>query len=276
MQDPIISIIIPCYNHGHFIKDALESISVPTNIKYEIIIMDDGSTDPNTIVVLEELKKSGYTVLRQENKGLSAARNSAIRVSKGKFIIPLDSDNKLLPNYIPYSVKYLNENSDIAVVYGNGVLFGDVSGPKPTKEYSLQELITGNFIDSCAVFRKDAWEKIGGFDENNVMRMGVEDWEFWLHLSFRGFKFHHYDEPSYLYRVTKSSMIHKDTSPNFNILKNYIEKKHSYYINYNAPADYIANKFRANPFVFIFKLILLTHFPKKYKQLIEKSVIKRI
>ncbi|MDP1726207.1 MAG: glycosyltransferase family A protein [Bacteroidota bacterium] len=273
---PIISIVIPCYNHGHFIKEALESISVPDNILFEVIIVDDGSKDPNTIQVLEQLKKEGYQVVRQENKGLSGARNTAINLANGKYILPLDCDNKILPNYIPYAVNFLENNPDYAVVYGNGELFGDRTGPKPTKEFTLHDLIIGNFIDACAVFRKDAWAAIGGYDESKMMRLGVEDWEFWLHLAFKGFKFHHYNEKSYLYRLSGTSMVDKDTSPNFNLLKNYIEKKHSYYINYNAPGEYIAAKFKANPPVFLFKLILLTYFPKKYKELVERLKIKRI
>ncbi|MDZ4668154.1 MAG: glycosyltransferase family 2 protein [bacterium] len=271
-----ISIIIPCYNHGHFIREALNSISVPNEINYEVIIVDDGSADLNTIKVLDELRLEGYFVHRQENKGLSGARNTAIKLAKGKYILPLDCDNKILDNYIPFSIDFLNHNEDYSIVYGDGLLFGDKTGPKLTKEFSLQELITGNFIDACAVFRKSAWQEIGGYDESKIMRMGVEDWEFWLHLAFRGFKFFHYDEPAYMYRLTGTSMVDKDTSPNFTVLRNYIEQKHSYFINYNAPANYISNKFKASPIVFIVKLFLLTYYPKLYHNWVEQRKIKRI
>lgn len=272
----IISIIIPCYNHGHFIREALESIDVPNEIDYEIIIVDDGSTDSNTIKVLEELRLEGYFVHRQVNKGLSGARNTAIGFANGKYILPLDCDNKILNNYIPFAIKFMEENPEFSIVYGNGELFGDKTGPKQTKEFSLQELITGNFIDACAVFKKSAWQGIGGYDESKIMRLGVEDWEFWLHLAFKGYKFYHYNQTAYMYRLTGTSMVDKDTSPNFNVLRDYIEQKHSYFINYNAPADYISNKFRASPLVFIGKLILYTYFPKIYKDWVEQRKIKRI
>ncbi len=274
-MEPIISIIIPCYNHGHFINDALESIRVPPDIPFEIIIVDDGSTDQNTIHVLEDLRGKGYRVFTQENKGLSGARNTAISFAKGKYILPLDCDNKILANYIPYAVNFLERNSTFSIVYGNADFFGDKTGPKPTREFSLQELITGNFIDACAIFRKEAWAAIGGYDESKTMRLGIEDWEFWLHLAFKGFKFHHYDEKAFLYRITGTSMVDKDTAPNFHILRNYIEKKHAYYINYNAPADYFSIKFKANPLVFIFKMILKSYFPLSYEKWVEQGKIKR-
>ncbi|OYU94268.1 MAG: glycosyl transferase [Bacteroidetes bacterium B1(2017)] len=275
MNDPIISIIIPCYNHGHFILDALGSISVPENIKYEIIIVDDGSTDSNTVEVLNDLKNKGYFVYRQENKGLSGARNTAINLAKGKYILPLDCDNKLLPNYIPYAVNFLEENSEYSIVYGKANFFGDKTGPKPIKPYSVQELMTWNFIDACAIYRKTSWAAIGGYDESKTMRMGVEDWEYWLHLTFYGFKFHFYNETAFLYRLTGTSMVDKDTSPNFQILRNYIENKHSYYLNFDAPAEFYINKFKASPLVFIAKLILSTYFPNFYEKQIEKKRLKR-
>ncbi|MCF8255453.1 MAG: glycosyltransferase family 2 protein [Bacteroidia bacterium] len=275
MVDPIISIVIPCYNHGHFILEALDSINVPPNIEYEVVIVDDGSTDINTIEVLSNLKSNGFAVYHQENKGLSGARNTAINLAKGKYILPLDCDNKLLPNYIPYAVNFLESNSEFSVVYGKANFFGDKSGQKPVKPYSLQELMTGNFVDACAVYRKSSWEAIGGYDESKTMRLGVEDWEFWLHLSFNGFKFHFYNELAFLYRITGTSMVDKDTSPNFQVLRNYIEAKHPYYLNFNAPAEYFANKFKANPFVYIIKLVLYTYFPKFYSKQIEKKRIKR-
>jgi glycosyltransferase involved in cell wall biosynthesis len=273
---PVISIIIPCFNHGHFIKDALDSILKFPGIKQEIIIVDDGSTDPNTITVLTELKNDGFLVFRQENKGLSAARNTAIRLARGKYILPLDCDNKILPNYIPLAVNFLNENKNFDVVYGDRILFGNKTGIVLSRKFCLHNLITGNFIDACAVYRKSAWEKIGGYDESKTMRMGVEDWEFWLNLAFNGFKFHYINEPVFMYRLTGTSMVDQDTKPNFGILRDYIESKHSYFINYNAPADHIIEKFKANPIVLILKLVLGAYFPKRYQSLVQQRKIKRI
>lgn len=273
-MNPILSIVIPCFNHGQYLRDALESIPKLEH-EIEIIIVNDGSTDPFTIEILKTLSTEGYKILNQANQGLGKTRNNGIKIAKGKYILPLDADNKLFPAYLSKGVEYLEGHAEIAVLYADAVYFGDKEGYVSVPEFNLHQLITGNFIDACAVFRKSAWELVDGYDEHMPF-MGVEDWEFWLNLSFHGVKFHHLAEPGYYYRVVNDSMIKKDTAPNFNILKNYIEKKHSYYINYNAPGEYIATKFKANPAVFLFKLILLTYFPKKYRELVERLKIKRI
>jgi glycosyltransferase involved in cell wall biosynthesis len=274
-MNPLVSVIIPCYNHGAFLREALESIPLNLFEGIEVIIINDGSTDKLTIEVLNELQKEGVTVIHQVNQGLGKTRNNGIKLAKGKYILPLDADNKLTTVYFEKGVDFLENNPNFSVVYGDPILFGDKEGIAPVRDFNLQDLITGNYIDACALYRKSAWEAVGGYDENMPF-MGVEDWEFWLNLSFKGFKFYHLAEPSYFYRVVIDSMIKKDTSPNFNILRNYIEKKHSYFIDYDAPANALAIKFRANPFVVVLKLILLSFFKDTYRDWISKGKLKRI
>jgi glycosyltransferase involved in cell wall biosynthesis len=270
-----LSIVIPCYNHGSFIREALDSIPLDAFPNTEIIIVNDGSTDANTIEVLEQLSAQGYTVINQANQGLGRTRNNGIRLAKGKYILPLDADNKLLPTYLTKGVQFLNEHPEFSVVYGDPILFGDEQGHQTLREFNLQQLITGNYIDACALFRKSAWEAVGGYDEH-MPYMGVEDWEFWLNLSFNGHRFYYLPEPCYYYRVANKSMIKKDTAPNYSVLRFYIEKKHSSYLDFNAPAEALALKFKANPFVLIFKLTLASYFPKIYKEWVEQRKIKRI
>jgi glycosyltransferase involved in cell wall biosynthesis len=91
---PVISIIIPCYNQGQYILDAISSVEqYPDNSVYEIIIINDGSTDEISITVLKSLEEKGYHVLNQNNQGLSMARNNGIAIAKGKYILPLDADS---------------------------------------------------------------------------------------------------------------------------------------------------------------------------------------
>lgn len=271
----LVSIVIPCYNHGAYIREALESISFSNREALEIIIVNDGSTDAHTISVLKELSGEGFYVIHQVNQGLGKTRNNAIKLASGKYILPLDADNKLLPVYLEKGIEILEANSQISVVYGDPILFGDKQGLAPVSDYNLQRLMTGNYIDACAIYRKSAWEQVGGYDEN-MPYMGVEDWEFWLNLSFHGHKFFHLAEPSYYYRVANQSMIKKDTSPNFNELRFYIEKKHASYLDFDSSADALSVKFKANPLVLLYKLFLRTYFPAKYKALVQQRKIKRI
>ncbi len=273
-MEPILSLVIPCFNHGQYLREALDSIPNPNDQNLEIIIVNDGSTDSFTLKTLNDLNEEGFTIIHQENQGLGKTRNNGIKLAKGKYILPLDADNKLLPSIIKKGIEYLETHPEVAVFYTDLEYFGDRFGLVSVPDFNLQQLITGNYIDACAIYRKASWTQVKGYDEN-MPYMGVEDWEFWLNLSFHGYKFYHFPEAGFYYRVINNSMIHKDTAPNFQILRNYIEKKHSYYINYNAPANYFSEKFKASPLVFIFKLILKSYFPEIYQNWIRQGKIKR-
>jgi glycosyltransferase involved in cell wall biosynthesis len=273
MIEPLISVVIPCYNHGDFLDDAVNSIPIKKYSFIEIIIVNDGSTDVRTLSVLERLEKGNIKVIHQKNAGLGAARNKGISFASGKYILPLDSDNELLEPYFSTALTILEENESIAVVYGNPLFFGSQNGIQEIPEFNLQSLITANFIDACAIFRKSAWLKVGGYDEN-MPYMGVEDWEFWLHLSFSGFKFKKIDEVAFKYRVLPNSMIKKDTAPNYHALRKYMEVKHPSYLNYAAPITELVRRFKANPFVFLLKLVLISWFPNYYKKLVDIKKLK--
>jgi glycosyltransferase involved in cell wall biosynthesis len=138
---PTISIIIPCYNQGIYLEEALQSVFQGDDKSiYEIIIVNDGSTDKNTLNILKELSAKGYTVINQPNKGLGAARNTGIREARGKYILPLDSDNKIRPEYIYEGIKLLNEDPLLDVVYGNAEYFGERAGIWESGEFNLQRL----------------------------------------------------------------------------------------------------------------------------------------
>lgn len=274
MNNPKISIVIPCFNHGKYLREALESIDVSPNIA-EVIIVNDGSNDAFTNQILHELEAEGYTVINQPNRGLGKTRNNGIKRAKGQFILPLDADNKLVSGYVHKVVSFLESNPEVSVVYSDNIFFGERSGINKVADFNLQKLMTGNYIDACAVFRRSAWEMVGGYDEN-MPYMGVEDWELWLNMSFHGVRFYHLPEPGFYYRVINHSMIKKDTSPNFNVLKDYIEQKHRRFLDFNSPVDALSIKFKANPMVLVAKLILLTYFKKTYQKLVKKRKIKRL
>lgn len=271
-MEEIVSVIIPCYNHGKFVREAINSVEQCDKSLYELIIVNDGSTDAYTNDVMRELASEGYNVINQQNQGLSKTRNNGIALAKGKYILPLDADNKIKPEYITYALKHFQTHPETDVVYSNAIYFGGKEGISKTPDFNLQRLMIMNFIDACALFRKSAWERIGGYDTN--MKLGVEDWEYWLHLAFTGSKFHHAKEPLFYYRVAEVSMLSRDTSPNFPVLKKYIETKHGVYMNNDAVVNYMADKFKQNPFVFLFKLVLKTYFPKTYYRLAEQKKIR--
>jgi len=206
-MNPRISIIIPCYNHGQYVREAISSVEKCTDKHlYEMIIVNDGSTDPFTIEEMERLAHDGYQVINQVNQGLGRTRNNGIRAAKGDYILPLDSDNRIRPEYIYESIKILDAHPEIAMVYGDAEFFGDKSKRHVVGEFNLQNMMVENQIDACAVYRKSVWEAVGGYDEKMPI-MGYEDWDMWMNMTFKHYKFHYVPEILFDYRVLGNSML---------------------------------------------------------------------
>jgi glycosyltransferase involved in cell wall biosynthesis len=212
-----VSIIIPCYNDGAVLREALASVEQVRNANLlDVIIVDDGSSEVETKKILIEIADAGYCVLRQPNRGLGAARNAGIRLAKGEFILPLDSDNRLRDVYLNEGVSLLKENSSVGVIYTDIQYFGESSGPVQAPEFDLLSLIRAGFIDACALYRKHLWEEVGGYDEH-MPWMGVEDWDFWLRVAFHGGTFVHLPKVGFDYRVRKDSMSVKTTGFDYRV-----------------------------------------------------------
>lgn len=269
-----ISIVIPCYNQGHFIQEALDSIYLNDRTElYEIIIVNDGSTDGNTNNILNELSQKGMSVIFQENKGLSAARNAGILQAKGEYILPLDADNKIRPDYINKSIEILDSRKEVAVVYGDAQNFGEKNDRWVVGAFNLQRLMIANFIDACAVIRKSVLFEVGMYDERGIG--GLEDWDLWLRIAFARGEFVYVPEVLFDYRVATSSMsgqlVKSYSKRNYYI--GYVENKYSSLLGSEWILDYAKKRFKGGPFKFIVKLVLLSYFPKYYKKLLKKNKI---
>lgn len=209
---PMVSIIIPCYNQGAFLYDAIGSVEKGRPEEYELIIVNDGSTDGETLQVLAELERKGYRIIHQSNGGVSAARNTGIREARAKYILPLDGDNKIEPDYYRRAIALMEQDAAIGVVYSDCFLYGQESGTRTVGAFETARLLTGNYIDACAVFRKKVWEDGGGYDERIPVAL-YEDWEFWLHALSAGWKFGYIPEPLFHYQVQQESMNAAGTDP---------------------------------------------------------------
>lgn len=225
MNNPDISIIIPCYNSGKYLLEAIQSVEYyQGQNKYEIVVIDDGSTDIQTMSILNELDQKKCIVLHQENKGPGAARNAGCRRASACFLLFLDSDNKIYSTYIDAGISYLKNNSDVGVVHGKPTFFGDTSrnGFK-TGPFEIDKVLAINYIDMCAVVRKSAWESIEGFDESREL-IGREDWEFWIRIYRKGWKFFFLDEVMFFYRIRNNSLMSThEINQNNNL---YVYRKH--------------------------------------------------
>ncbi len=204
-----VSIVIPCFNQGVMLREVLASVEQVRNANLlEVIVVDDGSSEPDSVRILSEIADAGYCVVPQPNRGPSAARNTGIRQAKGEFILPLDSDNRLRDVYLSEAVSLLKENPTLDVIYSDAEYFGERAGRWHVPEFDLLLLVRKNFIDACALYRKDLWEKVGGYDEYKPLA-GWEDWDFWLRVAAHGRSFFHLPKIGFDYRVRKDSMIVK-------------------------------------------------------------------
>lgn len=275
MTNPIFSIIIPCYNQGVYLKDALDSLEKCDTALFEVIIVNDGSTDAYTNNYINTLKGGRYIIVEQANAGLAGARNAGIKQSKGQYILPLDADNMIRPEFLTESLKVLTALPEIGVFYGNAAYFGEKSGDWVPGEFNLQKLLISNYIDACAVIRRSVLDKVGFYD-TDMKFMGWEDWEMWLRISSNGVKFHYSNQIVFDYRVVNNSMskqvYNAYEKPNF--LEDYVNKKYPAFLGHQHIYDFVERRFKASPVLFIAKLFLRSYFPGYYKSLLKKNKIR--
>jgi glycosyltransferase involved in cell wall biosynthesis len=173
-------------------------------------VVNDGSTDAESLRVLGTLEDAGYRVLHKPNGGLSSARNAGLELARGRFVLPLDADNRLLGGFLEEALGVLRGDPTADVVYGDRRLFGGMRGELATPDFDLRALLGGNRIDACALYRRELWAELGGYDTG---MSGLEDWEFWLHAARRGRRFVHLDRLAFEYRVRGASLLAESLRP---------------------------------------------------------------
>lgn len=201
---PVASVVIPCFNYGAYVRDAIDSALSQTLRDVEVVVVDDGSTDPDTVAVVRSLKADRTKVVRQKNRGLPSARNRGIDESRGKYICCLDADDMIDPTYLEKAVSLLECRPDIGFAYTWIRRFGLRTGVWENHPYSFPELIHNNLANCSAVFRREAWKKSGGYWKEVS---GYEDWEFWIRLGAHGYPGARIPEALHLYRKHGPSMI---------------------------------------------------------------------
>jgi glycosyltransferase involved in cell wall biosynthesis len=202
---PRVSVVIPCYNHGRYLDEAIDSVLAQTFGDFEIVVVDDGSTDAFTVDLLRGYRREKTRVLRTVNMGLAAARNTAISAAVGEYILPLDADDRIEPTYLEQAVAVLDRDPQVAIVYCRARLFGVVDSEWLLPEYSLERMLLDNVIFCSAVFRRSDWMVVGGYDPGMVY--GWEDYDFWLGIIERGGQVVRLPDILFCYRVASDSMV---------------------------------------------------------------------
>ncbi|MBU1118700.1 FkbM family methyltransferase [Patescibacteria group bacterium] len=180
---PLISVIIPCYNYGNYISEALNSIFAQTLQDFEVIIIDDGSTDPGTEKELKTIKHPKVQVIFQENSGVSNARNKGISKAKGKYICCLDPDDILDPTYFEKCLLVLERDAQLGLAYSWVKEIGARDILWKTTDLDIDTLLSSNHVPISAIFRKEIADSV--FFDPDIRH---EDWDFWLSVVGKGWR----------------------------------------------------------------------------------------
>jgi glycosyltransferase involved in cell wall biosynthesis len=188
MESPLVSIVIPCKNYGHYLEEAIKSALGQTYKNIEVITVDDGSTD-NSLEVMENFPVK--IVEHSYNKGLPFARNTGITAANGELIVPLDADDQLDQQYVTICVAgYLSlPDKNIGIIRTGLVEFKDTGETRscpPLPFGGLADELAANRIFVSSMFPRKVWEDVGGYSED--MNDGFEDWEFWIKILERGYQ----------------------------------------------------------------------------------------
>lgn len=223
-MERLVSVIVPSYNYGRFIGQALESLRAQTYSRWECIVVDDGSTD-NTDAIVTSFAENDSRIeyIRQENQGLAAARNAGIAHSAGEYLQFLDADDLLESEKLERQVEFLEQHDDIDIVFSDSRYFrtenmqerrfsqDEANAPWVVKLSAsgtdvLRPLVRNNImVVSSPLLRRSVIADVGLFDGTVK---GVEDWHYWIRCAIEGKHFHYLDAEGTwaLVRVHGSSM----------------------------------------------------------------------
>jgi teichuronic acid biosynthesis glycosyltransferase TuaG len=215
LSRPLVSIITPAYNAEPYLIETVESVLNQTMGDFELLIVDDGSTDGTLSLAMELAQRDDrIDVTSGPNRGPAAARNDAMRRARGRFFALLDSDDRWFPDYLSAQLRIL-DGSDAAIVTVNAISSGGPHDGQPLwpeqaglKRLTLLDVITHeNWMCIMSIFRRELVDRIGGFDPGFT---GNEDYEFWLRAAQSGAVIIQNCEPHGWYRRREGSLSSDD------------------------------------------------------------------
>jgi glycosyltransferase involved in cell wall biosynthesis len=202
----IVSIIIPCYKQAEYLPEALDSVLAQTYPHWECVVVNDASPDDTAAVAQSYADKDARirVINLEKNGGLAHARNSGIAATNGKYIVPLDADDKLSKDYMEKSLSMLKQHPKVKVVYTDVTCFGIRNDVVPRPDFNLKDLCYSNLFQPTALYRRSDYLKTQGYRKNVF---AYEDWDMWLQLIDSNDAAIRIPEPLFYIRVKEQSMI---------------------------------------------------------------------
>lgn len=192
MTGPTVGVVIPCYNHGRFVRDAVASALAQEQAQVRVVVVDDGSDDGQTPGACQACAGPRVRVMHQPNRGLPAARNAGVAAlaEEGpvEYLVFLDADDRLAPAFVRTLAAAIRQADDPAVshAYCRERLTGQADGVWRVPDWDPLLLLITNLHPVTALVRRECFEAVGGFDES--LRDGYEDWDLWLRFAERGWR----------------------------------------------------------------------------------------
>lgn len=203
-DEPLVSIVIPCFDTDpDQLAESIASAQAQTYPSVEVIVVDDGSSRPETRAFLDRLEGDHVRLLRQDNRGVSAARNHGMSEARGAFLLPLDGDDLLDPAYLAATVPWLRDSPGLAIVSTRAEYFGGRTGLMDLPDPSLPWMVAQNSLHNTSLFRRCDFVRLDGYDES--LALGFEDHEWWVRLLLDGGEAHLLEEVLFRYRIQTSS-----------------------------------------------------------------------
>jgi glycosyltransferase involved in cell wall biosynthesis len=223
---PRVSVIIPCYDLGAYLDEAVGSVLGQTYQDLEILIVDDGSTQPATVELLAGYRRPKTRILTAAHRGLAAARNRGILESAGEYLCALDADDRLAPGFLTRAVEVLDREPGIAFVSSWLEAFGEESWVWRQEACDLPALLSEDTVHTAALVRRSVLLEAGGYDEA-MGEQGYEDWDLWLSIVERGHRGVILPEGLFYYRRRAGSMSSRCCAPAAHLgLVRYLLAKH--------------------------------------------------
>ena len=203
-----VSVVVPCFNQRGYLRECIESVLAQDFPDWELIVVDDCSTDGDPAEVLTEIGDRRVRLLRHEtNRGLGAARNTGFQAATAPLVLPLDADDALAPTFLSTLVPMLDADPELDCAFADFELFGVTTGVRQFDVRSIAALADWQWLPGAGVLMKrELWRRAGGYSEAEVLRLGNEDWDFWLRAGTVGFRAALFPEPLYRYRQHEESM----------------------------------------------------------------------